>query len=238
MRKLFLSALLSCLVVLATQAQETEHLQFMGIPINGQIKEFQSELSKKGFKRKSYASDGIRKYTGFFSGEDVELLVSFDKKTKNVYQVGVLIPCYTSSDVAEHKYRDYKYKLESKYNAYSISIYSSIYDNNGIKLEKDIKNGILTSLNSTREWISDEKKETCISISKPSIFRYSEGDTLHFASVFMNCFGNIGTITIKTFKIKKIPFSYYGLKYENGIFIIYEDRKNSNNLTEKNNDDL
>ena len=38
-------------------------------------------------------------------------------------------------------------------------------------------------------------------------------------------------------KIENVK-KYYGIKYENGIFIIYEDRKNSNNLTEKNNDDL
>ena len=237
MKKL-LFVLMFCMVSLIVHAQEVEHLQFMGIPIDGKIKDFQSQLSEKGFKRQSYSNDGTRKYNGVFSGEDVELHVAFDKQTKIVYRVAVLIPCYRNSDIAEQKYFSYKNKLEDKYKAYPISIYSSIYENNGIKLEDDIKKGNVTSLNSSREWSSDEKKETCIFISKPTVYRYFEGDTLHFASVFMHSLGNVGTITVKTFKIENIPFSIYGVKYENGLFIIYEDHKNSLNIIEKNKDDL
>ena len=235
--KRFLTFLIALLTITCMQAQ-TEHLKFMGIPIDGKIKNFQSELWKKGFRRQYNSTEGTRVYSGDFSGERVELRVGFDKKTKVVYRVAVMIPCYTDPELAESKYTNYKYKLERKYQAYSSSLYSSIYDNNGVKLEEDIKNGKLTSLNTTREWGAADNKGTCIYISEPKIFRYFEGDTLHYASVFMNCLGNIGTITIKTFKIRNVPYTYYGEKYENGLFIVYEDHQNSSRNNEKNDDDL
>ena len=239
MKKIVLLSLV-CLLVLGIQAQESEieHMQFMGISIDGPIKTFQSELSKKGFKRQSTSIKGTRNYTGVFSGEDVELRVAYDINTKNVYRVAVLIPCYRNPDAAVQKYNDYKSRLENKYKAYELSAYSPIYDNNGVRLEEDIKNGTLKSLNSSREWVSDDKKETCIFLSKPTLYRFFEDDTLHFASVFMNCYGNIGTITIKTFKLPNIPFSYEAVKYENGLFIIYVDSQNSKNIYKRDNDDL
>lgn len=239
MKKLLLLSLV-CLLVLGIQAQESEieHLQFMGIPINGPIKTFQSELSKKGFKRQSSSTKGTRTYTGVFSGEDVELRVAYDINNKNVYRVAVLIPCYRNPDAAFRKYNDYKSRLENKYKAYELSAYSSIYDNDGVRLEEDIKNGTLKSLNSSREWVSGDNRETCIFLSKPTLFRYFENDSLHFASVFMHCYGNIGTITIKTFKIPNSPFSYEAVKYENGLFIIYDDGQNSKKINKKDNEDL
>ena len=239
MKKILLLSLV-CLLVLGIQAQESEveHMQFMGILIDGPIKTFQSELSKKGFKRQSSSIKDTRNYTGVFSGEDVELRVTYDMNTKNVYRVAVLIPCYRNPDAAVRKYNDYKFRLENKYKAYESRAYSSIYDNDGVRLEEDIKNGTLTSLNSSKEWVSGDNRETCIYLSKPTLYRFFENDTLHFASVFMHCFGNIGTITIKTFKLPNSPFSYEAVKYENGLFIVYTDSQNSKNIYKKDNDDL
>lgn len=48
--KRFTSLIFAALFVIICQAQ-VEHLTFMGIPIDGKIKDFQKELKSKGFSR-------------------------------------------------------------------------------------------------------------------------------------------------------------------------------------------
>lgn len=239
-KKLFI-LLVTCLCTMAAQCQvpaQEEHMKFMGIPIDGSIKQFHKELIKRGFKRNYLDSDDSRDYHGTFSGEEVELKVCFDKKTKTVHRVGVFIPCYSDADIANRKYKSFKYRLEEKYKAYSISQYIKVYDNNGLRLEEDIKNGNLTYLNSTEERLSDEEKETTIYISKPIVKKDSETDTLQFSMVYFESLGNVGAINIKTFKFDNIPDSSKEKKYENGVMIAYIDTKNSSIIEEQNNNDL
>ena len=140
-KKLFI-LLVTCLCTLAAQSQEPaqeEHMKFMGIPIDGSIKQFHKELIKRGFKRNYLDSDDSRDYHGTFSGEEVELKVCFDKKTKTVHRVGVFIPCYSDADIANRKYKSFKYRLEEKYFLAAIVKNFGMFVYNGFKnkLPKD-----------------------------------------------------------------------------------------------------
>lgn len=116
MKKLVITLLFS-LVTLLSYAQ-TEHVQFMGIPINGTINQFQQKLQAKGIKYDQAASRevgvGTRVFKGIFAGEDSQFFVAYIPKSKIVYYVGVVIKCY-SEDVAQSKLNKFKSLLEDKY---------------------------------------------------------------------------------------------------------------------------
>ena len=227
---------MTCLMALTMQAQE-EHLKFMGIPIDGSIKSFQKELKEKGFSRES-SKDGYRTYEGDFAGEKVELWVYFDKSSRIVYQVGVIIPCYYER-IARNKYRELKWQLMSKYNAAELSTYAQVYKNSGELLEKSIKSGYLNSLNWSKEYQKENGTDvTEIYIGKPVLNKYEGVDTLSFATIMMESWGNVGSITIKTTKIENYPFSVNFMKYENCVAIIYCDSQNDRKARTNKEDDL
>lgn len=73
----------------------SQHLQFSGIPIEGNITTFQSKLAAKGIKVNSVKSKdapiGQRIYNGKFQGYNAVVTVYYSRKTKNVYKVKVVI---------------------------------------------------------------------------------------------------------------------------------------------------
>jgi hypothetical protein len=112
---------LICLMSLTIQAQ-VEHFKFMGIPIDGKISVFEKQLKKKGFASdvrfkmlpKEYFST-TRIYKGSFANEDdVSLVVNFDKNTKIVYSVNVIIECYSQNNMIK-KYDEYESMYREKY---------------------------------------------------------------------------------------------------------------------------
>lgn len=113
--------LMVCLMSLTIQAQ-VEHLRFMGIPIDGKISAFENQLKRKGFipdprfrtLPKEYFSTA-RIYKGAFANEDdVTLVVKFDKNTKLVWSVNVIIDCYSQNRMLE-KYDKYESMYREKY---------------------------------------------------------------------------------------------------------------------------
>ena len=115
MKKL-LSFLFAVFVILSAQAQ-SEHLKFMGIPLDGKISAFNKELQKKGFTLDEFAGkrlDGTYIYNGIFAGERAQVFVSYDDKTKIVYQAAVVIKSY-SKELVISKYEDMRDMLEEKY---------------------------------------------------------------------------------------------------------------------------
>lgn len=100
------------------QAQTTPHFKFMGIPINGTISNFQSKLAAKGFvydaKASKQSGPGIRRFTGMFSSNKAKLAVYYDTKTKDVYEVKVIIDC-SDKDEAQSLYREMRSNLMTKY---------------------------------------------------------------------------------------------------------------------------
>lgn len=121
MKKLML-LIIFCLMTVVVQAQ-TEHLKFMGLPLNGTITAFQSKLQAKGIKYDSKTSAGIkdpcRAFRGVFSGNDANIYVYYNEKTKVVYRAKAVIE-YRNKETGESKFSDFKYNLKTKYaNAYS-----------------------------------------------------------------------------------------------------------------------
>ena len=100
-----------------------KHLEFMGIPINGTITTFQTQLQAKGctpVKDNNKLPSGIRGYNGVFAGKDCKIFVEYNNSTKQVYQVRACIDCY-SIEYARSTFKNFKYMLRQKYDDYSVN---------------------------------------------------------------------------------------------------------------------
>lgn len=145
MRKVLL--LLSALFIMNTVNAQTEHLKFMGIPLCGNYKQFESNLKMKGVKYDKAATKeanvkGCRFYNGEFSGENAEIIVYYDKETNSVYRAKALISNYSTEII--NKLEDFKSRLLNKY----ISAELTEGEQDGYKaysfriLDKEFKNAI------------------------------------------------------------------------------------------------
>lgn len=108
---------LCCLLSIMAQAQ-TEHLKFMGIPLNGSITAFQTKLQAKGIKYDAEGSRqlkvGCRCFKGSFSGEKANFYVYYNEKSKMVYRAKAVITCL-SKEKGEEKFSSFRLMLKSKY---------------------------------------------------------------------------------------------------------------------------
>ena len=153
--KKFSVLFLACLMSLSIQAQ-IEHMKFMGIPIDGKISAFQKQIKKKGFcpdrkynilPKEFFASS--RPYIGYFAGEDnAHLLVSFNNKTKIVYEVKVIIDCISENE------------LLSKYTSFC-SDYKNKYETSIIK---DLKDASPSNGQGISIYVPDKEKDTPIGL--------------------------------------------------------------------------
>lgn len=119
MKKIFVTLfliILSCGIY--AQTAKTEHMKFMGIPINGSITNFQQKLEAKGVKMDKLITPrlpaGMRVYDGVFSGENARIYVYFDDKTKTVYRAKAVIE-NIAKEYAESKYKKFASMLKEKY---------------------------------------------------------------------------------------------------------------------------
>lgn len=114
---LFISASLNA------QSNSSQHLTFLGIPINGPIATFQKKLIAKGFKYDQDNSrafeEPIRFFNGKYAGEDALLIVQYIRNPNLVYSVCVTISKSTESEVI-NLYNHFKSNLEEKYNTEAI----------------------------------------------------------------------------------------------------------------------
>lgn len=108
-------------IIAISSSAQTEHMKFMGIPIDGTISSFSRQLKKKGFVRDRLYNifedhlSGYRIFIGSFAGENkANVIVFYDVKTKLVYNVKVHIKCYSEIDV-NGKYESFLSKINSKY---------------------------------------------------------------------------------------------------------------------------
>ena len=82
----------------SSTAKETgNHMEFMGIPMNGTISNFSTKLASKGFKALTGEAKGIKPYSGDYFNWPAKLHVYYLPTTKEVYQVRVVIDCYTEA---------------------------------------------------------------------------------------------------------------------------------------------
>ena len=109
-------------VSLGAQSSNSQHIKFMGIPINGSITNFQNKLIAKGFKYDQSGSKALetptRIYKGLFAGETAQLFVYYDRDQKFVYRVKVVIECATE-ERASFKMGVFRNQLIEKYNTYA-----------------------------------------------------------------------------------------------------------------------
>jgi hypothetical protein len=115
--KRFLSFFVMLVLTLGVMAQ-TQHMKFMGIPLNGSISAFHQKLVAKGCKPEveynKTSPVGARHFTGTFFGEEALIIVYYNAKTKVVYRAkAVLLP--SSEDDIIQQYNEVKSALEEKY---------------------------------------------------------------------------------------------------------------------------
>lgn len=114
-----------CMMWLALAATlafaQSEHLKFMGFPIDGTITQFQSKLLGKGCSLDKTTSStlpaGCRAFNGTFVGNKVSIFVYYDNSTKIVYRVKAVYGGI-SEDIADQQYSRIKDLLEKKYDDY------------------------------------------------------------------------------------------------------------------------
>ena len=84
---------ISLLFVLFATGLNAQHFNFLGIPIDGNINDFQNKLAAKGIKVNRAASKeapvGQRVFIGKFKGYNSDVVVFYNRKTKIVYKVEV-----------------------------------------------------------------------------------------------------------------------------------------------------
>lgn len=81
--KSLLNNLMLLIVCLAVTSANAQHLDFMGIPLDGTIANFQSKLLNKGCHIMKYNSRipvGIRGYDGIFAGKQAAIFVYYNPK--------------------------------------------------------------------------------------------------------------------------------------------------------------
>ena len=115
MKKFIICFALCLMATLNINAQEKEHLKFMGIPIEGNASAFSQKLVTKGFV-KTKTSENTCALKGTFAGEkDVELIVCQTPKTKQVWKVSVYLPKVSTWSIIKRQYERYKTSFSEKY---------------------------------------------------------------------------------------------------------------------------
>ena len=115
--KRILSFFVMLVLTLGVMAQ-TQHMKFMGIPLDGTISAFHQKLVAKGCKHDVEVSNalgaGSRVFIGTFFGEKADIHVYYNAKTKVVYRAKACIERSSEDDIFR-KYNEVKSALEEKY---------------------------------------------------------------------------------------------------------------------------
>ena len=150
-------------IALSNYAQEKlEHLTFMGIPIDGKINKFKRNLEKKGLRHYTTLNNDYI-FRGSFAGDEANIYVMCDNKTKTVYAVGVSIDCM-SHKIAKEIYNNYVNDFKDKYETDKWNEIIKYYHENLDTLSEHITNSTFKNYNSSStDSIENEFK---INISK------------------------------------------------------------------------
>lgn len=121
MKKL-LSTFILYLISITTFCQTTEHLKFMGIPINGTPSAFTQKMAAKGFKHyPSEDTDEYNLYKGKFAGYN-DCIIEAMKFKNTVYAIGVEIPVNTNNtwNGIKSAYLNIRNNIYNKYNIINV----------------------------------------------------------------------------------------------------------------------
>ena len=116
MRTTFLSLLL--LLSLSSTAQ-TEHVRFIGIPLDGTIQQFQKELTVKGSSdgKVFLILEGMKAFKGSYAGHNALLMVFYDETIDVVYQAKAVITCQ-GEDSCEAVFNEINEQLQTEHGTF------------------------------------------------------------------------------------------------------------------------
>ena len=106
MRKILL--LILCCFTMCVIAQETKHLEFKGVPMEGNVFSFADKLVEKGFKWEE-PLEGYIFMTGRFMEREVGVLIMGTSKTNTIWKIVV---------ITDEEFTTW-YRLKSKYTEYT-----------------------------------------------------------------------------------------------------------------------
>lgn len=115
MKTKFIALLVLLLVFPISMFAQSEHLTFKGIPINGTLDQFTTQLTQKGFTKLG-SEKGQAVLKGNFAGyKDCCVLVSTLDQSDLVYMTGVMFPDLDKWGLLENNYYKVKEMLITKY---------------------------------------------------------------------------------------------------------------------------
>ena len=121
MKKVLFSLFLAFTIVATASAQEeSEHLTFKGIPIEGSMTEFCQKLRTKGFTSIG-RENNIALFTGDFTGREATVGVTATDDGKNVFAIGVLFDPSGEWNTLVNTYEYYKDLYTRKYGEPTVS---------------------------------------------------------------------------------------------------------------------
>lgn len=113
--KKILFLLICFIVALSSFAQDFQHLEFKGIPLDGKLSDFVSKLSQEGFTLKEYAEDHIAVMEGNFAGDYATIYILATPKSKIVWKAVVNYGEQESWSSLKSDYFDMKELFSRKY---------------------------------------------------------------------------------------------------------------------------
>lgn len=237
-----LFVIICCLFSIMIQAQ-TEHLKFMGIPIDGKINQFHRSLSQKGFTCVTSHSTFCL-YEGIFAGNNVNVFVYKEPKEDSISSVSVVIPCFNIRN-SQSQYEDFKYKLIRKYNCVSDSSFVEKINTDSKGFLDELNEGFF-SLNTYSEEYDGEKEKTTIFLEKKESFdngislleNANDSTEIELAKAFIKLHYYIMRGSLGRIVITRGNFESLGESYNHAVIIGYVDEENSRKNEEKKEDDL
>ena len=103
------------LMAISSFAQESQHLEFKGVPLDGKLSSFVSKLEKKSFTFKEYARDYVAVMKGGFAVDYVTIYIFATPKSKIVWKVAVNYNEKESWSSLKSDYYDMKELFTKKY---------------------------------------------------------------------------------------------------------------------------
>ena len=106
------------ILVTANLYAQTEHVRFIGIPLDGTIQQYQEELTAKGYSHdqetSAFLPKGVRAFRGPYAGHDALLIIFHDETTNVVYQAKAVITCQ-DEETCEAVFNEINGQLQEEY---------------------------------------------------------------------------------------------------------------------------
>lgn len=113
MKKVLL--MIACMLIAINSFSQSSHIEFKGIPLDGQLSDFVSKLQKQGFTFNKYLRDYVVIMEGVFAGKYATIYVLATPKSKIVWKVSANYDEKESWSSLKSDYSDMKELYTKKY---------------------------------------------------------------------------------------------------------------------------